>query len=75
MYGRLYIGALYTMRDNTCSDFHFPTINPATTLIEVWDVFDPTRAVDPASEFYIPRIDPKLQNLSFAKSGTAPAKP
>lgn len=53
------------MRDNTCSDFNFLTINPATTLIEVWDVFDPTRAVDPASEFYIPRIDPKLQNLSF----------
>lgn len=53
------------MNNTPCNDFHFPPLTPATTLNEVWEVFDPTRAVDPTTEFYIPRIDPKLQNLAF----------
>ncbi|MFH0727208.1 MAG: hypothetical protein V2B19_12815 [Pseudomonadota bacterium] len=53
------------MNDMLCSDFDFPPTAPATTLKEVWEVFDPMLAVDPSTNFYIPRTDPKLQNLSF----------
>lgn len=49
----------------SCSEFSFPSISPATSLKEIWEVFDPTLAVNPASEFYVPRTDPKLQRLTF----------
>jgi hypothetical protein len=48
-----------------CGDQRFPTITPAGTLLEVWKVFEPTLVVDPKSEFYIPRTDPKLRKLTF----------
>ncbi len=51
--------------DNSCGDLSFTSITPATTLEEVWEVFDPTLAVNPRSEFYVPRTDPKLQKLNF----------
>lgn len=53
------------MSEMLCGDQKFPTITPATTMLEVWAVFEPTLVVDPTSEFYIPRTDPKLQKLTF----------
>ncbi len=53
------------MSDMHCGDQRFATITPATTMLEVWQVFEPTLVVDPTSEFYIPRTDPKLQKLTF----------
>lgn len=53
------------MSDVHGSQFEFPQIAPATTLDEVWEIFDPTLAIDPSSAFYIPRTDPKLQKLSW----------
>jgi len=50
------------MADNQSN---FTTITPAKTLNDVWQNFDPTRVIDPASEQYIPRTDPELQKLSF----------
>lgn len=50
---------------DACCDNEFETIIPATSLAEVWDVFEPTLLIDPRSEFYIQRTDPKLQNLTF----------
>jgi hypothetical protein len=51
--------------NNVCCDIQFRTIVPAVTLKEIWDVFEPTLLIDPRSEFYIHRTDPKLQKLSF----------
>lgn len=53
------------MNNPPCGDVKFPTITPATTLLEVWKVFEPTLVVDPTSEFYVTRTDPKLQKLNF----------
>jgi hypothetical protein len=53
------------MSDRLCGDRTFPKITPAGTMLEVWEVFEPTLVVDPTSEFYIPRTDPKLQKLTF----------
>ena len=50
---------------NVCSDFGFQSIVPATSLKEIWDVFEPTLLINPTSEFYIHRTDPKLQKLTF----------
>lgn len=50
---------------NGCCDNQFRSIVPATTLKEIWEVFEPTLLIDPLSEFYIHRTDPKLQKLSF----------
>lgn len=44
---------------------NFITITPAQNLEEVWQNFDPTLVIDPASAQYIPRTDPELQKLSF----------
>jgi hypothetical protein len=38
---------------------------PAASLERIMDVFDPTLAVDPASEFYIPRRDHQIEKLGF----------
>jgi GTPase SAR1 family protein len=43
----------------------YTTITPAKTMEDVWQNFDPTLVIDPTSEQYIPRTDPKLQKLSF----------
>ncbi len=51
--------------NTVCCDFKFEQITPATSLQEIWDVFEPTLSIDPASEFYIQRTDPKLQKLTF----------
>ncbi|GFO54847.1 hypothetical protein GMSM_18540 [Geomonas sp. Red276] len=51
--------------NNGCCDIQFRSIVPAKTLKDVWDVFEPTLLIDPRSEFYISRTDPKLQKLSF----------
>lgn len=53
------------MSDMHFGDQQFTQITPATTMLEVWEVFEPTLVVNPASEFYIPRTDPKLQRLTF----------
>ncbi|MGH2397960.1 MAG: hypothetical protein ACRDFW_13505 [bacterium] len=37
----------------------------AQTLEEVWANFDPTLAVDPATQFYIARQDDRLHSLRF----------
>ncbi|MCP4115531.1 MAG: AAA family ATPase [Desulfobacteraceae bacterium] len=50
------------MADNKSN---FTTLTPAKTIEEVWQNFDPTLIIDPASEQYIPRTDPELQKLSF----------
>lgn len=36
---------------------------PAGSLQDIYRLFDPDLAVDPASDFYIPRSDPELQKL------------
>ena len=43
----------------------FASIRKASSLTEVWNVFDPTLVIDPTQGFYIPRTDPKLQKLTF----------
>lgn len=53
------------MSDMLCGDQRFSTITPAATMLEVWEVFEPTLVLNPNSEFYIPRTDPKLQKLTF----------
>ena len=50
---------------SSCGDLSFSVITPATTLQELLEVFDPTLVVNPVSEFYVPRTDPKLQKLNF----------
>lgn len=50
---------------DVCADFEFQTIVPASNLNEVMEVFEPTLVINPASEFYIPRTDPRLQKLTF----------
>jgi hypothetical protein len=42
-----------------------PVPEPAASLEEMWSIFDPTLAVDPASNLYIPRHDPQLLKLCF----------
>ncbi len=54
---------------NEQNNFEFPPFLPATNLKEVRINFDPTRAVDPDSEYYIPRTDPQLGMLSFELEG------
>lgn len=49
----------------TCGPLEFADLKPAATIEDMLDVFDPTLVVDPNSEFYIPRTDPKLAKLSF----------
>lgn len=51
--------------NDSCGNFSFAAITPATTLQEVWEVFEPTLVLNPTTEFYIPRTDPKLQKLTF----------
>lgn len=50
---------------DVCCDYEFQSIVPAASLKEIWDVFEPTLLIDPTSEFYIQRTDPKLQKLTF----------
>ncbi len=51
--------------------YEFPPLSPAGTLDEVWTVFNPDLSVDPNSEYYIPRTDPKLGKLSFGLKRSA----
>lgn len=44
-------------------ELRFPT-KPATDLDSAWTIFDPIMAVDPSSEFYVPRSDIRLQQLT-----------
>ncbi len=44
---------------------HEDEFQPVETLSELWTAFEPNRAVDPRSKYYIPRTDVGLQRLSY----------
>ncbi len=41
------------------------SLSPASSLEEIFTLFDPTLEIDPEGQFYIPRTDHDLQKLSF----------